>query len=131
MLYIRPTPISALYCWYVESRHLEQSEASTHGEGASSGMVTLHQMAAASFGQAGASATSVVYLGALLRVSGFVKITVQPNRGISDLCRLSSNSSCLPPSHESGWHARKRTAAVRGATCPSAQCKCRCSVCGN
>ena len=34
-------------------------------DGGSPGMVTLHQMAEASFGQAGASATSFVYLGAL------------------------------------------------------------------
>ncbi len=42
-----------------------QAEAMADGDGGSPGMVTLHQMAEASFGQAGASATSFVYLGAL------------------------------------------------------------------
>ena len=43
---------------------MQLDERDAGGGGGTSGMVTLHQMAEASFGQAGASATSVVYLGA-------------------------------------------------------------------
>ena len=43
---------------------LTQADAAGPDDCRNDGMVTLHQMAEASFGQAGASATSVVYLGA-------------------------------------------------------------------
>ena len=48
---------------------LAQIDEAGRSDGGQTGMVTLHQMAEATFGQAGASATSVVYLGAFWTIS--------------------------------------------------------------
>jgi hypothetical protein len=48
----------------MHSHGLIQADEIGPDDDGNTGMVTLHRMAEASFGQAGASATSVVYLGA-------------------------------------------------------------------